>query len=68
MERQAGNAGGVTDGAAYRNWPLLEKKLSSANRTEIVNHFRKSWKGNDVLPCHVNLLTIAFSVNYKKHE
>ena len=43
-----------TKRAAYRNWPLLEKKLNSANWTEIVNHFRESWKGKSVKPAYVN--------------
>ena len=43
-----------TKGAAYRKWSLLEEKLNSANWTEIVNHFRESWKGKSVKPAYVN--------------
>ena len=43
-----------TNGATYRKWSLLEEKLNSANWTEIVNHFRESWKGKSVKPAYVN--------------
>ena len=33
---------------------MLEEKLNSANWTEIVNHFRESWKGKSVKPAYVN--------------